>query len=239
MKRHGLFLITVCMLSLFAFICGCGKSDAPRLETHPTEAKPVGEAKSGVAEGVSAVTLTGETDRVGNVTDGQSGPLSVGAKPVDVPESVGTNSHGYMMSPDGSVYEGEVTGNVPNGRGTVTDMRGTHQRGEWRNGRAYRLSGTWVGPDGTKEEGTWNLDGNKSGGTITYPDGRVYKGDWRIVAGKSELPHGSGTMTWPDGRKYVGQFQNGRMDGRGVMNYPGGKVEDGLWKQGEFLEAVK
>jgi hypothetical protein len=46
-------------------------------------------------------------------------------------------------------------------------------------------------------------------------------------------------MTWPDGRKYVGEFREGRMDGRGVLSYPDGKVEDGLWKEGKFIGAAK
>jgi len=71
-------------------------------------------------------------------------------------------------------------------------------------------------PDGTKEVGTWNHDGIKSGGTITWKDGRQYVGDWKIVEGASDLPDGHGKMTYPDGR-----------------------VEDGLWKDGKFIGAEK
>ncbi|HUJ71715.1 MAG TPA: hypothetical protein VLZ30_05690, partial [Verrucomicrobiae bacterium] len=112
------------------------------------------------------------------------------------------------------------------------------QWGVWHDGNAYKLSGTWVAPDGTTEVGTWNLDGTPSGGTITWKDGRQYKGDWKLVEGAAELPDGMGEMNWPDGRKYVGQFHNGTMDGPGKMTFPDGNVQEGNWKQGRFLRPV-
>jgi len=50
---------------------------------------------------------------------------------------------------------------------------------------------------------------------------------------------GAGEMSWPDGRRYVGQFHDGKMDGPGRMIYPGGKIEDGVWKQDTFTGAAK
>jgi hypothetical protein len=136
---------------------------------------------------------------------------------------------------DGTKYVGGIKNGLQDGRGTLTTPAGTNQHGEWRNGLEYRISGTWVSPEGVKETGTWNRDGTKSGGTITWPDGRQYQGDWKLVTGAPEQPDGMGTMTWPDGRKYVGQFRDGNMDGAGTMTYPNGKIEDGLWKQGKFV----
>jgi hypothetical protein len=153
--------------------------------------------------------------------------------------SVETKARQSIVTPDGSVYEGEMKDGRPNGPGTLTDARGSYQKGEWRNGAAYRVSGTCVLPDGTKEEGTWNNDGTTCGGTIFYPDKRIYKGDWVIVEGRAELPYGMGAMTWPDGRQYTGHFRNGKMDGAGKMTYADGKVEDGTWVQDAFQGAAK
>ncbi len=134
---------------------------------------------------------------------------------------------------------GEYKDGQLNGQVSVTASNGTNERGEWRDGKSYRMSGTCVALDGTIEVGTWNDDGTRSGGTIKWKDGREYKGDWKLVDGAPELPDGAGSMTWPDGRKYVGQFHDGKMDGNGKMTYPDGKVEDGLWKQGQFTGTVK
>jgi hypothetical protein len=153
--------------------------------------------------------------------------------------SVQTNAQPTLITPDGSVYEGEMKDGRPDGIGTLTDARGSYQKGEWRNGEVYRVSGTCVLPDGTKEEGTWNNDGSTCGGTIWYPDKRIYKGDWVIVNGQAELPFGAGGMTWPDGRQYTGRFVNGKMDGAGKMTYPGGKVEDGTWTLDAFQGAAR
>jgi hypothetical protein len=73
-----------------------------------------------------------------------------------------------------------------------------------------------VDSDGTKEVGTWNHDGTRSGGTITWNDGREYKGDWKVMNAFAELPDGQGKMTYPDG-----------------------KVEEGIWKDGKFIGAER
>ncbi len=148
------------------------------------------------------------------------------------------NGQAFLFLPGGTAYEGEVRDGKPEGEGTITAPNGTHQWGEFRNGLSYKLTGTWIAPDGTREEGIWNVDGTQSGGTITWKDGRVYKGDWKLMNGVPELPNGNGTMTWPDGRVYVGQFHDGKMDGRGKMTYPGGKIEEGLWKQDQFAGPI-
>ena len=45
-------------------------------------------------------------------------------------------------------------------------------------------------------------------------------------------------MTWPDGRQYTGEFHDGKMDGRGKMTHPDGKIQDGQWKQDQFVGAA-
>jgi hypothetical protein len=145
---------------------------------------------------------------------------------------------GFVMR-DGTVYEGGVKNGKPQGRGRVTNPIGTFQKGEWRDGHPYRVSGVWVAPDGTKEEGNWNYDGTASGGTIWWKDGRTYKGDWEPVEGQTDSPSGLGAMSWPDGRQYVGHFYGGKMDGAGKMTWPDGRSEDGSWKEDAFQGPAK
>ena len=120
-----------------------------------------------------------------------------------------------VMLADGAIYEGGVSADgQPFGQGRILGQNGTDQRGEWRHGVVYRVAGTWIAPDGTKEVGTWNLDGTRSGGTISWTNGWKYVGDWKVTfSGQPELPHGAGVMTSPDG-----------------------KVQDGLWHQGTFID---
>ncbi len=120
---------------------------------------------------------------------------------------------GTLLLPDGTLYEGQLNNNsVPDGQGHLLGQNGTDQHGEWRYGRIFRVTGTWVALNGTKEVGTWNVDGTKSGGTIHWTTGWTYVGDWWVTDGYAELPHGRGVMTSPDG-----------------------KVEDGLWQRGNFV----
>lgn len=167
----------------------------------------------------------------------QLAPAAVGSTTASGNSETGAQQ--TVVSPDGTVYQGGIKNGRPDGWGTLTDAKGTYQKGEWRNGTAYRVTGTCVFPDGTKEEGTWNGDGSKSGGTIWYADQRIYKGDWVVRDGRAEMPYGAGTMSWPDGRQYAGGFVNGKMDGVGKMTYPDGKVEDGTWKQDAFVGSGK
>jgi hypothetical protein len=217
MKRLG-FLVTIFFAVGLAGGCGKLNDQEPATQSASAAAKDAGAPAKADDGGTNAVALAGGT------TASRGGD---------------TGAQQTIVSPDGTVYKGEVKDGKPNGWGTLTDTRGSYQKGEWRNGGAYRITGTCVFPDGTKEEGTWNADGSKSGGTIWYADQRIYKGDWVIVDGRAEMPYGAGTMTWPDGRQYAGGFVGGKMDGVGKMTYPDGKVEDGAWKQDAFVGPVK
>jgi hypothetical protein len=144
---------------------------------------------------------------------------------------------GKKTMPDGRTWEGEfedalVKGNTYLVKGRFRDSLGTELTGVWKSGH-QDLEGTDVWPDGTKYVGVWK-EGGKSGGTITWRDGREYKGDWEIIVGKPDLPDGEGTMTWLDGRKYTGGFMHGKMQGNGKMAYADGKVEEGIWRDGQF-----
>jgi hypothetical protein len=212
MKRLVWLLTMILAVPLLGLVGGCGKlnDQEPATARASAGAKEAGASSNGDAFGVVGLALTD-----------------------------GTNAVQTVVAPDGTVYTGEMKDGKPNGRGTISDARGTYQKGEWRNGVLYRASGTCVLPDGTKETGTWNNDGTRCGGTISFPDGRVYKGDWVIVDGKADLPYGTGAMTWPDGRQYTGHFVAGKMDGAGKMTYPDGKISDGQWKQDEFQGPAK
>ncbi|HVM61208.1 MAG TPA: hypothetical protein VMV72_10110 [Verrucomicrobiae bacterium] len=243
MKPLALFaLFTGCEL---LFLSGCGRSTTPPATSNEAPAGPTSNpaAKPNTPRNIFW--------REGMLSIAPDHPfdlphLSFFPRRVDTPRaffggmggaSAGAAQRALLIFPGGTTYEGEVRDGVPDGEGTMTSLGGTHQWGQFRNGLSYKLAGIWVGPDGTREEGVWNLDGAKSGGTIKYKDGRVYKGEWKLMDGVPERPNGSGTMTWPDGRVYVGEFRDGWMDGPGKMTYPDGKAEDGNWKAGQFVHA--
>jgi len=46
---------------------------------------------------------------------------------------------------------------------------------------------------------------------------------------------GKGQFNWYDGKKYVGEFSQGNLDGQGKMEYPGGQLVLGNWKNGENI----
>lgn len=131
MKRWGIFLTTIFVTGLLA---GCGK-----LEDQEPAAKDTGKPATSASNDVGPLSLT----------DGKTVPVDA---------STNLNAHQTIVSADGALYEGEMKNGRPNGQGTLTDPRGSYQKGEWRDGAAYRVSGTCVLPDGTREEGTTATD---------------------------------------------------------------------------------
>lgn len=253
MRRWQRFLTMAITPFLLAFLGGCSK---PVGEVHnnesrdrgasppSNESKRTGESAARDADGQVALTLSVQPKNVGESTDSRPRVQAAISLVGDTELAVGSGSRAAsaqqtLWQADGATYTGEVSDGKPNGQGTLTDPHGTNQQGEWHDGQPYRVSGTWVAPDGTREVGTWNHDGAGSGGTITWKDGREYKGDWKIVDGAPEVPDGVGAMSWPDGRKYVGEFREGKMNGTGKLTYPDGRVEDGSWKQSKFTGATK
>jgi hypothetical protein len=242
MKRAASILTPVFISFLFLSLGGCGKPNTQRgTNTSPVGAKGAEASTNGHANG-EVLALSAETKPVSGVTEGEPSDrgtltLSDATHPVDGFRSMKANAQETLMLPDGGIYVGELREGKPSGQGTIINPNGTNQRGEWRVGKEYRVSGTWVALDGTKEEGTWNTDGSQSGGTIIWKDGREYFGDWKLIDGAPEMPDGMGAMAWPDGRKYIGQFQDGKIDGTGKMTYPDGKIQEGVWKDGKFVGA--
>jgi hypothetical protein len=247
MMNQRLFLGTVSALVLSVCLCGCGKPSGSGTETSSAVEKPhgaAGDVGSNVEGSGESLALAGGTGQTAGITFDKTkdaaaaGPsIAVGLQGEGTGGSTGTEVKALL--PDGSLYIGEMRDGKVNGRGSVISPDGTNQQGEWRDGQPYRVSGTWVAADGTREVGTWNADGTRSGGKIAWKDGRKYEGDWKVVPNGSESPDGTGTMTWPDGRQFVGQFYNGQPDGTGKMTYLDGKVENGLWKQGNFVGAAQ
>ena len=72
-------------------------------------------------------------------------------------------------------------------------------------------------------------------GTYIWTNGDKYVGEW-----KDGKRNGQGTYTWGsgewEGEKYVGEFKDNKQNGDGVYFHAFGKVSQGLWKDGEFIE---
>ena len=69
--------------------------------------------------------------------------------------------------------------------------------------------------------------------TLLYEDGsKQYEGEFR-----DDQFAGNGTYYYKDGSKYVGFFRNNMYDGLGTEFSPDGtKLQEGLWKAGEFVK---
>ncbi len=71
-------------------------------------------------------------------------------------------------------------------------------------------------------------------GRLILPDGAGYEGEWK--AGK---PHGKGRAIYAGGATYRGEFQNGKRHGYGIYTGPDGRVNEGLWREGQLVQTAK
>ena len=72
-------------------------------------------------------------------------------------------------------------------------------------------------------------------GTYTWDDtGNKYVGEW-----KNDVEDGQGTLTWANGAEYVGEWKYGKRNGQGTLTRLDKTVEEGIWKDNEFLYAEK
>ena len=102
--------------------------------------------------------------------------------------------------------------------------------GEFKNGLRHG-KGTLNFSDGRKYVGEFK-DGTIHGqGTLTdLVNLFKYVGEWE--AGEM---HGQGTLLWANGRKYIGELERGKMHGQGTLTSSNGRVQSGLWRDGDFL----
>ncbi|XP_043713371.1 phosphatidylinositol 4-phosphate 5-kinase 1-like isoform X2 [Telopea speciosissima] len=151
--------------------------------------------------------------------------------------------------PNGDLYTGSFTGNVPHGTGKYLWTDGCMYEGEWRKGKASgkgkfswpsgatyegefkagRMDGvgTFIGADGDTYRGSWSADRKHGFGQKSYANGDYYEGPWR-----RNLQDGQGRYVWKNGNEYVGEWKNGVISGRGVLIWANGNRYDGLWDNG-------
>lgn len=101
----------------------------------------------------------------------------------------------FQYPPPLGMYEGEVAGSVPHGKGEKLTTERSYYVGEWQGGRRNGY------------------------GEATFSTGGSYKGQW-----KNDKFHGQGTIVYAgSGRTYEGQFEEGRVAGLAAPEIAGGR----------------
>uniref|UniRef100_A0A2N9IP70 Phosphatidylinositol 4-phosphate 5-kinase n=1 Tax=Fagus sylvatica TaxID=28930 RepID=A0A2N9IP70_FAGSY len=151
--------------------------------------------------------------------------------------------------PNGDLYMGSFSGNVPHGHGKYLWSNGCMYEGEWKKGKASgrgKLSwpsgatyegdfksgkmdgfGTFIGIDGHTYKGSWLSDRKHGFGEKRYANGDVYQGFW-----KRNLQDGEGRYTWSNGNEYAGEWKSGVISGKGVFVLANGDKYDMSWENG-------
>lgn len=143
--------------------------------------------------------------------------------------------HSTLLYADGSSYEGQTSGGLRHGEGTLTAVNGNYV-GQWRrdlqDGRGIQ---NW---DNTRcYEGCFQ-DGMLNGyGVMQWKSENgimVYEGEYWC-----DQKHGHGVFTWPDGRRYDGQWVHGKRSGRAAFSRPGIPAKVGLWVDDQLVRWLR
>lgn len=135
----------------------------------------------------------------------------------------------YLLMEDGSIYAGDLEGNVRSGQGWYFDAptRSIYV-GQWENddkngnGRGY-----YIDEGGKCFVGEWKNGVEHGTGTKFGSFGECYVGEW-----KDGYRDGTGTIyLWSGGYRYAGEWKNDEWNGTGTCYF-----EDGSSVTGEFEE---
>lgn len=126
---------------------------------------------------------------------------------------------------DGSIYVGEMNGDIPHGRGVLTyssndNCNRKKYEGEFINGvKAGQGTMTWN--DGQKYMGEWVNDNMDGLGTYSYKSGNIYQGPF-----KKNKAEGQGKLIYLSGDIYVGSYKNDQRNGPGKLQCINGDSYD-------------
>ena len=216
-----------------------------------------GELKDGFPHGNGTLTYSDGNKYVGefryNTLNGK-GTLtySNGNKYVGEFKDSALNGKGTMTYTDGREYVGEFKNGKENGQGTMTYDReyvgefnpvlvSYKHAGEWKNAKADG-TGTLTYASGVKYVGDF-VGGFYRGsfhgkGTLTYPNGDKYSGSFDMGWNEQITIYNGfakGVYNYADGRKYEGEIRHKSPHGKGTMTFPDGKIQSGVWDDGNYL----
>ena len=137
--------------------------------------------------------------------------------------------YGRFILNDGTIYEGEFSGDKLNGKGKMVWKNGGLYEGDYLDGKRHGF-GKFKWPNGDIYEGEFK-DGNLDGiGKMILKKGGVYEGEFQ-----DNKRTGSGKFKWPNGDVYVGEFKDGEINGYGKMIRKDGSEDEGKWLNGTLL----
>jgi len=133
----------------------------------------------------------------------------IGIREIKFPHGEYTGNHfkeveygdGVMEYNNGDVYKGHWKRGYSDGMGEMEYNNGDVYIGLWKRGQRSGNYSTFIRPKVFESIGNW-INDIMYEGTINYKDGRVYTGSWNF---KNE-------------------------SGKGIMKYPNGIEETGVWK---------
>ncbi|XP_047321480.1 phosphatidylinositol 4-phosphate 5-kinase 1-like [Impatiens glandulifera] len=150
-----------------------------------------------------------------------NGDLYIGSFSANVPHGSGK----YLWT-DGCMYEGDWKRGKASGKGKFSWPSGATYEGEFKSGRMEGF-GTFIGSDGDTYRGSWSADRKHGYGVKRYANSDYYEGSWR-----RNLQDGHGRYIWKNTNEYVGEWRGGVINGRGTLIWANGNRYDGNWENG-------
>jgi hypothetical protein len=161
----------------------------------------------------------------------------------------------------GDTYEGEFRSGRPDGQGTYAYANGDKYVGQFFYG-LYNGRGKFIYADGHVIEGIWAHSQFVSAEKINLSplpqkteieinsELRRLVAEQRVISKLPQCPTGDSGNKYPwwdncFGRErkgkniYIGEWKNGSYNGLGSLTYPDGRVQEGIFENGNFVRAEK
>jgi hypothetical protein len=142
-------------------------------------------------------------------------------------------AEGVRIWNNGNRYQGEYRDDRSSGHGTLSLANGDRYVGEFRAGQPHGV-GSWQHASGSLRAGRWSR-GRYMGAESVAPHAAGSSG---LIAGGSgciagDCWSGRGRYRYADSSEYVGRFRSGQPHGRGSLTHPDGRIDSGIWDNGE------
>lgn len=160
------------------------------------------------------------------------------------------NKVGTYRYADSSIYTGEFTDKMRNGKGKIVHRDGSYYDGDWKEDKRNGF-GKYVDINGNIYEGLWSNDLQNGKGKLVDKNKNVFEGNWSNGELNGEVSiqyadnskysgsynkgrEGEGTMVYSDNSEFTGSWHNDAINGFGEMVYPFGITYKGQWSNNKI-----
>jgi len=155
---------------------------------------------------------------------------------LDKNKMIKDDTQGEMKYANGDRYAGYWKNGKRDGYGEMWYANGDYYEGQWEDGVKYEL-GMMSYNNGDTYDGLWVNDSPVDPSRIKHANAKAASPVRKEAHTQAEPVWGY--LTFENGDNYSGFYQNSKPNGYGRITYANGDIHEGLWKDGNPVDASK